>query len=113
MTVFYKNLNSIRFIAASLVIVHHIEQLKFLNGLDNFSGKSIIFLFGKLGVNIFFVLSGFLITSLLLIEKEKFQKVDIGKFYMRRVLRIWPLYFLIVLTSVFVIPEITSLNIPQ
>jgi peptidoglycan/LPS O-acetylase OafA/YrhL len=51
------------------------------------------------GVTIFFSLSGFLITWLLLREKEK-QEIDIKKFYIRRVLRIWPLYYLVLGLSV-------------
>ena len=48
------------------------------------------------GVDIFFLVSGFLITYLLLFEKEKSATIDVKKFYMRRLLRIWPLYFLTV-----------------
>jgi len=73
MKVFYKNLNSVRFIAASLVIIHHIEQYKWFNGLPHYFGTPFIKLLGWLGVNIFFVLSGFLITSLLIIEKGNFK----------------------------------------
>ena len=46
------------------------------------------------GVTLFFVISGFLITYLLLNEQEKSQRVSIPKFYMRRILRIWPIYYL-------------------
>lgn len=45
------------------------------------------------GVTMFFVISGFLITYLLLNEQEKSQTVSIPKFYMRRILRIWPIYY--------------------
>ena len=45
------------------------------------------------GVTLFFVISGFLITYLLLNEQEKASTVDIPKFYLRRILRIWPLYY--------------------
>lgn len=41
----------------------------------------------------FFVISGFLITYLLLNEQEKSHDVSISKFYMRRILRIWPIYY--------------------
>ena len=44
-------------------------------------------------VTTFFVISGFLITYLLMNEVEKTGDVSIGKFYMRRILRIWPLYY--------------------
>jgi len=48
---------------------------------------------GTVGVNFFFVLSGFLITYLLLAEQRKTGRIDVGAFYIRRALRIWPLYF--------------------
>lgn len=113
MKVFYKNLNSLRFIAASLVIIHHIEQYKWFNNLPHHFNNPVIILFGKLGVAIFFVLSGFLITSLLVIEQERFERISIKKFYMRRILRIWPLYFLIALLSFFVWPYVSALHISQ
>ena len=46
-----------------------------------------------MGVNFFFVLSGFLITYLLIHEKETHLKINIRYFYIRRILRIWPLYY--------------------
>jgi peptidoglycan/LPS O-acetylase OafA/YrhL len=55
---------------------------------------------GVLGVNFFFVLSGFLISRLLLIEKEAMLKLNVFKYYVRRVLRIWPLYFIIIILTV-------------
>lgn len=48
---------------------------------------------GAYGVDLFFVLSSFLITELLLREKEERGSLHIRAFYMRRILRIWPLYF--------------------
>jgi peptidoglycan/LPS O-acetylase OafA/YrhL len=50
---------------------------------------------GWVGVDLFFCISAFLITELLLREYNKTQTIDIAHFYIRRVLRIWPLYFLI------------------
>lgn len=52
---------------------------------------------GFLGVDMFFVLSGFLIVTLLLRERERSGTIDLGKFYARRTLRIFPLYYAIVL----------------
>jgi len=49
-----------------------------------------------LGVEFFFLISGFLITYLMLSEIKIAGKLNIPKFYMRRFLRIWPLYFLII-----------------
>lgn len=68
---------------------------------------------GPLSVFLFFVLSGFLITSLLFVEKERTQTIDIKSFYMRRVLRIWPLYFLTVILGLFILPQIPFLDIPE
>ena len=57
----------------------------------------------------FFVLSGFLITYLLLSEQELTNKISLKSFYIRRVLRIWPLYFLIVFIGFVLYPGIKSL----
>lgn len=51
---------------------------------------------GAAGVDLFFVLSAFLITSLLLKERQETGEVSLRLFYIRRILRIWPLYFLVV-----------------
>jgi peptidoglycan/LPS O-acetylase OafA/YrhL len=48
---------------------------------------------GSFGVDLFFVLSAFLITELLLREKETTGSLNVPAFYVRRILRIWPLYF--------------------
>jgi len=48
---------------------------------------------GAFGVSVFFVLSSYLITELLLREKDLIGALDVRSFYIRRVLRIWPLYF--------------------
>ena len=104
--VYFKGFKFIRFLAASLVIIHHIEQYKAMFNISNYwSNESIRNLGGK-GVTLFFVLSGFLITYLLLKEKEKTTTINIKYFYLRRILRIWPLYFLIALSALFVFPEI-------
>jgi peptidoglycan/LPS O-acetylase OafA/YrhL len=69
------------------------------------------------GVEIFFLLSGFLITYLLLQEKQKTGKVEVVKFYVRRAFRIWPLYFLLLalapaLTYLFGFQEPSSYVMP-
>jgi peptidoglycan/LPS O-acetylase OafA/YrhL len=48
---------------------------------------------GRFGVTLFFLLSAFLITSLLLQERSTTGNVNLRSFYVRRSLRIWPLYF--------------------
>jgi peptidoglycan/LPS O-acetylase OafA/YrhL len=102
------NLNGVRFIAAFLVLIHHIEQVKWIMKVPNVYGFYLIKNSGKLGVGMFFVLSGFLITYLLLRERAD-TGINVTKFYARRVLRIWPLYLLIVLLALFVFPQFPAL----
>ena len=86
--IYLPGLNGIRAIAALSVLLAHAEKFMGSVSTKNYFGN-----FGGYGVTIFFTLSGFLITFLMLkeIEKEKF--IDVKKFYVRRILRIWPLYF--------------------
>ncbi len=111
--VFFPSLNGLRFIAAFVVIIHHLEQIKLFFGLPSLFYKwHFIKNVGELGVTLFFTLSGFLITYLLLVEKERFGTVFVKAFYIRRVLRIWPLYYLIVILGLFVLPHISYFDIP-
>jgi len=55
-----------------------------------------VFSKGNYGVSLFFVLSGFLITYLLLYEAKSNGSIAVFGFFMRRLLRIWPVYFLVV-----------------
>jgi len=111
--VYFPNLNGLRFIAALLVIVHHIEQLKYIYDLPNNFSSSFVQIIGELGVILFFVLSGFLITYLLLEEENRTNAIAVKNFYLRRVLRIWPLYFLIVALALFVLPNISLFTLPE
>ena len=61
---------------------------------------------GGFGVDLFFVLSSYLITELLIREYNHYGKVDVRSFYIRRALRIWPLYFFFLSASVLLIPYI-------
>lgn len=109
--IYFGGLNELRAIAALSVIYHHIELHNFFNSIRSqfaFLGYFTSTV-GKNGVFLFFVLSGFLITYLLLREKEKHNTVFLKKFFLRRIFRIWPLYYLIFLLSVLVIP-ILALN---
>ncbi len=111
--IYFPNLNGLRFIAAFLVIIHHIEQIKLAFYLESYF-KTIRFVdvIGKLGVVLFFVLSGFLITYLLLVEEKVRKKINVRKFYIRRIIRIWPLYYLIIILAFFVFPYIKVFIIP-
>lgn len=110
--VYLPGLNGLRFFAAILVLLSHVELLKEYHGYGNIYSHPAVNELGRMGVTFFFVLSGFLITYLLLTEKKVAGSISIRKFYIRRILRIWPLYFLLVLLSFFVLPRIEFFDIP-
>lgn len=89
-TIYLPGLNGIRAIAAISVVIGHINNRLRFYKLQNAEFLDL----AHFGVTFFFTLSGFLITFLLLKEIEKTGTIDVRKFYMRRVLRIWPLYYL-------------------
>jgi peptidoglycan/LPS O-acetylase OafA/YrhL len=82
-------LDGLRGIAILAVLVHHQLTPLPLRG-------------GFLGVDLFFVLSGFLITGLLLTEFEHTKSIALRKFYLRRVLRLGPALFLYLLGCLLV-----------
>src|ERR1700733_15024280 len=55
---------------------------------------------GGFGVTMFFFLSGFLITTLMRLEYERLQAVNLRHFWVRRLLRIWPPFYLVLLTGI-------------
>ena len=111
--IYFSGLNGLRFFAALAVIITHIELIKEQMEFPGLHSKNkIVFELGGLGVVFFFVLSGFLITYLLLKEKEQTGTINVKKFYLRRILRIWPLYFLIVALGFFVLPHFTFMELP-
>ena len=52
---------------------------------------------GNFGVNVFFVISGFLITTLLIAEENKTGAISLKNFYLRRIFRIFPAYYFVLL----------------
>lgn len=112
--IYFPNLNGLRFIAAMFVIIHHIEAYKtFFNWQENRLNLRFVELAGPLGVILFFVLSGFLITYLLLAEEKNVGEINIRKFYIRRMLRIWPLYFFILTLAFIILPNISIFTLPH
>lgn len=101
-----KNLDSIRTIAFFLTFLSH----AFYTESPEIESKDIYqFTLGisemfRFGVPVFFVLSGFLITYLMLKEFGESHSFSIKKFYMRRVLRIFPLYYFILFIGFIVFP---------
>lgn len=109
---YFPSLDGLRFIAASGVVVHHIEQILLESGLGLHWNTPFVRRIGPQAVKLFFVLSGYLITYLLLVERERTGTVSVSKFYVRRVLRIWPLYFAVVAAGLWLLPCLPSLAPP-
>ena len=105
------SLDGLRAISILLVILYHASNTA---GAPLFINKYSHVLFsGSLGVNIFFVISGFLITTLLLREKTTHNNsIDITKFYQRRFLRILPVCYLYILT-IFLLNKTLNLHVPK
>ena len=105
-TVFFPNLDGLRFVAFFLVFLAHCFFTSDPVLSSETVYQAVIFVSSKgiFGVNFFFVLSGFLITYLLLVEKRENGKVNVIYFYFRRFLRIWPLYYAVVVFGFLVLP---------
>jgi len=91
----FGSLDGLRFIAISAVIWHHTPIWEGLTDV------SVLFARGHTGVDLFFVLSGFLITTLLLREEVTRGAFSLTAFYWRRALRIIPIYFLVISIAAF------------
>ena len=87
---YFYTLDALRSLAFLTVFLAHLPLTGF--PVINFLTES-----GGLRVTFFFVLSGFLITYILLHEKESKGKVKLKKFFVRRALRIWPLFYAMLL----------------
>lgn len=110
--VYFEKLDSLRFFCFLSVFFYH----SFHTDFEEIKSSSVyhfvtndLFPNGNLGVNFFFVLSGFLITYLLIKEQEKNGQIHLVKFWVRRILRIWPLYFLCVFFGFVIFPYLKVL----
>jgi peptidoglycan/LPS O-acetylase OafA/YrhL len=96
---YHPELDILRFFAFFLVFLHHAvpHDPAFWTryGVPNAVAQVIggVGALGAFGVDVFFALSAYLITELLLREKTLIGDLDLKSFYLRRILRIWPLYF--------------------
>jgi peptidoglycan/LPS O-acetylase OafA/YrhL len=86
----FGSLDGLRALAILPVIWHHATPFP----LPGIWGK------GPAGVDLFFCISGFLITTVLLREKARTGSIALGAFYLRRALRILPLYYVVLLSYV-------------
>jgi peptidoglycan/LPS O-acetylase OafA/YrhL len=94
-------LDVLRFAAFSLVFLHHAlaHESAGYSDVPRIVAQVLAAIgrAGALGVDLFFALSAYLITELLLREKDATGRIDVRAFYARRILRIWPLYFVVLL----------------
>lgn len=106
----YPGLNGLRAISVTIVLLSHIALYqKAFAGMDDtwFSPFLRLFTNGSFGVNVFFEISGFLITSLLLNEEAGDGTISIKRFYLRRTFRIFPAYYFVLL--VYLILQIAGI----
>src|SRR5262245_39909796 len=89
-------LDGIRFLAFALVFIHHSDILDDAKTLMPAAGPAykLVQTWGWSGVDVFLTLSGFLIALLLLREIDATGGLSVPRFYTRRILRIWPLFYL-------------------
>lgn len=95
-------LDGVRGLAVLIVIIHNSAWIAGASEQFLLKLTSAIFATGWIGVQLFFVLSGFLITGILLDTKGKPQ--FFRSFYLRRILRIFPLYYAVILLTIVVAP---------
>jgi peptidoglycan/LPS O-acetylase OafA/YrhL len=107
---YFKELDGVRAIAALMVMFFHFFQ-GIGPGNSSLNLIKSISVFGQTGVSLFFVLSGFLITRILL--QTKADRNYFSNFYLRRALRIFPLYYLFLVIYYFIIPLAVHTNIPD
>jgi peptidoglycan/LPS O-acetylase OafA/YrhL len=89
------SLDGLRAISISLVIAAHLA----------YGGFTPLFLrpYGRVGVRVFFVISGYLITAILLRERDRTSTIGLGDFYLRRAYRIFPaaLFFMLIIFAAY------------
>lgn len=86
-------LDILRAVAALLVVCMHVKFVPILSAI------------GWIGVDLFFVLSGFLISRLLLVEAAQTGAIQIGRFYLRRAFKIYPPFWLLLAATPFILSE--------
>lgn len=96
-SLYLPELDGLRFFAFLLVFIHHQGIFK------NIPHLNIFHYYGWIGVDLFFSLSAFLFTKLLIFEYNKTQTISFKKFYIRRIFRIWPIYFIFILFSILIL----------
>jgi len=103
--VYFPELDGLRFIAFMMVYVFHegVPRPLLVRLIGTTAGHALT-QNGGYGVQLFFILSGYLITALLLREEARYGRIALRAFWVRRILRIWPLYYLIIVIGFGLLP---------
>jgi peptidoglycan/LPS O-acetylase OafA/YrhL len=106
---YHPEIDGLRFVAFAAVFAHHALPHTPLNAIARISPAIAAWIAaaaraGGFGVDLFFVLSAYLISELLLYEQTARGTIDVRSFYLRRALRIWPLYYAFLAFAVVVAP---------
>ncbi len=106
---YFPHLDGLRFFAFLAVLISHLSLFTGFTGYPFNIFPALFLTHGDLGVAFFFTLSGFLITYLLLQEREQQGSVSLKHFYIRRALRIWPVYVVVILCGFFIFPNLIDI----
>ena len=83
--IYFPGLNGLRFLSALAVIITHVELMQDKLGLENLWDNLLIHNLGVIGVCFFFVLSGFLISYIMIEDRVSFKSFSVKSFYLRRI----------------------------
>jgi peptidoglycan/LPS O-acetylase OafA/YrhL len=105
--IYFPELDGLRFIAFMMVYLFHGGvPTGLLSRLIGPGAAHALRENGGYGVQLFFILSGYLITTLLLREEARHGRIALHAFWIRRILRIWPLYYLTLLIGFVGLPAL-------
>lgn len=97
-------LDGLRFFSFLMILVHHHISVSDFFPPAMVGIATAVQMWFYVSVDVFFVLSSFLIVTLLAIERERTGTISLRRFYIRRLLRIWPLYFVSVPLLILILP---------
>jgi peptidoglycan/LPS O-acetylase OafA/YrhL len=107
--IYFPELDGLRFIAFLMVYLFHGGLPPgMLSGWIGSGASRAMRENGGMGVQLFFILSGYLIAALLLREEAQFGRIALWAFWIRRILRIWPLYYLTIVIGFFLLPGLAG-----
>src|SRR5262245_800948 len=107
--VYFPELDGLRFVAFMMVYLFHggVPSAVLAQAIGS-RAAGVFRENGGYGVQLFFILSGYLITALLLREEARYGRIALRAFWVRRILRIWPLYYLVILIGFVVMPGLNG-----